>query len=159
MPRLHPGAANNRRGTTRAILLPVPELVRQQPPNISAETSRIVNTHKDPTIKITQTKHMPESQEEIGVESQTSPVKGTWPQKYGFNWEPVQEIDTRSKPVPLLNNSRNSQLEIQKTKTDSTANSVGKDNITPLTITAPQIEEILVRKETRMNSICHCHPL
>ena len=63
MPRFHPGAVNERRETTRTILLAVPEVVWQHPPNTSLETSKVVNTHKDPTIKVTQTKHIPESQE------------------------------------------------------------------------------------------------
>ena len=69
--------------------------------------------------------------------------------KSGSSTEPVQESDTSSKPVPLLNNSQNCQPETQETVKDSTANSPEDDNTPLLTITAPQIQEILVRDENR----------
>ena len=85
---------------------------------------------------------MPELKQENGVKSQTSPTTGTSPRKRGFDTEPFLGNQTRSKPVPLLNKSQNSQHKIQETDNHSTAKKIEDDNIPPLTLTAAPTEEL-----------------
>ena len=59
--------------------------------------------------------------------------------------KPIEENDKRSKPVPLLNNPQNSQTRIQEIENGSRTDKFGDDNTLPLTLTAPEIEELLVR--------------
>ena len=147
MPRLFSRAAIDRPQTTKTRLPPIPEIVWPQLPDTSTETSKLLITHNDPTVKITQTSHTPESQEGVGVESQTSPVKGTSPQKSGSNRELVQKKDTRSKSMPRRNSSQNSQLEIHETDNESTDNTVEYVSISSLAILAPQIEKMFGKNE------------
>ena len=81
MPRSHSRAAIDRLENTKPIVSPISEVVWQQPTVTSVETSKLVNTHNDPTNKSNQTIHMLKSQERVDVESQTLPVKGISPQK------------------------------------------------------------------------------
>ena len=71
-------------------------VVWQQPPDISVETPKLVEIHNDTTIEITQTNHTTESHEWVDVESQTSSVKATSPEKSRSNMEPLQENGGRS---------------------------------------------------------------
>ena len=111
------------------------------------ETSKLVHTQNDKSIKNTETNDTPESQEKVDVVPQTSPVKGTSSQKSRPHEEPIQKNNTRSEPVPLPNHSEDSQPEFQETENDSTANSVRDDIIPPLISTAPHIERKLLRDE------------
>ena len=61
-------------------------------------------------------------------ESQTSPVKGSLPQKSGSITEPFLEKKTMSWKVPCLNNSQKNQAELQEIKTYTTAK-INEDEI------------------------------
>ena len=129
------------------MLPPIPDDVWQQPPETSLETTNLFNIVDEHSIETIQNTLMTESQHNVDVELQASLSKGTSPQKFGPNTELVQGDDKRSASVTLLRNSRNSQPEIHETAGGSTANSIGDDNIPPLTKLAPHVEETLLRND------------
>ena len=57
---------------------------------------------------------MPETKQRNDVESQTSPMKETSPQVAGSSTEPLLGNQTGSTPVQSLNDSNESQSEIQR---------------------------------------------
>ena len=91
---------------------------------------------------------MPENKQRNDVESQTSPIKETSPQVSVSSTEPLLGNQTRSVLVPLLNDSKKPNSEIQRNETDMTTCDRGDDNIFPPAITTSQIEERLVRDDS-----------
>ena len=91
---------------------------------------------------------MPKSKQRNHVESQTSPLKETSSQLSVSSTEPFPGNQTRSPPVPSLNDSEKPNQENQANETDMTTYDNGDDNIPPPVITISQIEEQLVRDET-----------
>ena len=91
MPRLHSGVASIKLtyfcGTPHCLTIVwhhtnhqnntslFPEVLWQQPPEISVETSKLVNINDDPTIENTQNTHTLKQRND--VESQTTPLKQT----------------------------------------------------------------------------------
>ena len=80
-----------------------------------------------------------------------SPIKGTSIQNSGSGTEPFRENQTQTSKtaVQCLNHSQKGQLEIQKNNADMTANDSGDYNISPPKKTTSQIEDGLVRDETK----------
>ena len=68
MPRLHSGAATDRPEVTHLTLLPIPEVVWQQP-----QETHLTNIHIDLTNKTHKHTHTPK--QKINVEAQTSPIR------------------------------------------------------------------------------------
>ena len=147
MSRLQSRAALDRPVTTRTILQPISEFTWQQLPDTSGELSISVNTGNKSSIDTTQNTHTPDSQQKVDEESETLPLRGISGQKFVPNTELLQEINTRSKPVPLLINSQKGQPEIQETDNDKTANISGDEKILPLTISAPRTDDTFVRDD------------
>ena len=71
MPRLHYEAAIDKSETTKTILPPIPEVVWQQPPETSVETSKLVIIDNDPNNETTQNAQTPNSGQRIDVKSLT----------------------------------------------------------------------------------------
>ena len=57
---------------------------------------------------------MPENKQRTDVESQTSPIKETSPQVSVSSTEPILRNQTRSALVPILNDSKKPNSEIQR---------------------------------------------
>ena len=91
---------------------------------------------------------MSEPKQRSDVESQTSPNKETSPQVSVSSTEPLLGNQTRSALVPILNDSKKPNLEIQRNETDMTTCDIGDDNISPPAITTSQIEERLLRDDS-----------
>ena len=91
---------------------------------------------------------MHESKQRSDVESQTSPIKETSPQVSVSSTEPLLGNQTRSAPVPSLNDSKKPSSEIQRNDTDIITWDSGDDSISPPAITIWQIEERLVRDDS-----------
>ena len=91
---------------------------------------------------------MSEPKQRSDAESQTSPIKETSPQVSVSSTEPLLGNQTRSALVPILNDSKNPNLEIQRNETDMTTCDSGDDNISPPAITTSQIEERLLRDDS-----------
>ena len=143
MPRLHSGAAIDRPETTQLKLPPIPEVVWQQ-----SQETLVPNTYQIFNNETHKNTHMPESKQRIDVESQTSPIKETSPQVSVSSTEPLLGNQTRSPPVPSLNDSKKPSSEIQRYETDMTICDSRNSNISPPTITISQIEERLVRDDS-----------
>ena len=78
---------------------------------------------------------MPETKQRSDVESQTSPIKETSPQVSVSSTEPLLGNQTRSALVPILNDSKKPNSEIQTNETELTTCDSGDDNISPPAIT------------------------
>ena len=91
---------------------------------------------------------MPENKQRNDVESQTSPIKETSPQVSVSSTEPFLGNQTRSVLVPILNDSKKPNSEIQRNETDMITCDSGDDNICPPAITTSQIEERLLRDDS-----------
>ena len=72
----------------------------------------------------------------------------TSPQVSRSDTEPLRGNQNSSTPVQCLNESQESQPEIQELTVDTTANRSGDDKIPASKFTASQAEETLVRDET-----------
>ena len=147
MPRLHYGAATERPETTNSILPPIPKVVWLQPQathSTNIQKSSITETHKNI--------HKPESKQRNDVESKRSPMKKTSSQVSVSSTELFRGNQTGSKTVQSLNNSRETQSEIQRQQMNMTANANGYDNISPPKIKNSQKEEQLP-KDDRTNEL------
>ena len=91
---------------------------------------------------------MPKNKQRNDVESQTSPIKETSPQVSVSSTEPFLGNQTRSVLVPILNDSKKPNSEIQRNETDMITCDSGDDNICPPAITTSQIEERLLRDDS-----------
>ena len=91
---------------------------------------------------------MPESKQRSGVESQTSPIKEITSQVSVSSTEPLPGNQTRSAPVPSLNDSKKPNSEIQRNDINMMTWDSGDDNISPPAIKIFQIEERLVRDDS-----------
>ena len=114
MPRLHSGAAIDRPETTHLKLLPIPEVVWQQP-----QETHVPNIYQSLNKETYKNTHTPESKQRSDVESQTSPIKEASSQVSVSSTEPLPANQTKSALVPSLNDSKKPNSEIQK-KTKST---------------------------------------
>ena len=141
-PRLHAGAAIDRREVTHLTLPPIPEVVWQQP-----QETHLTNIHNILTNETHKDTHIPELEQKNDVEAQTLPIKETSSQISGSDTESLLENQTRSTPVQCPNNSKKQRNEIQRNETDMTTYDNGDDNISPPKNTASQIEERLVRND------------
>ena len=90
---------------------------------------------------------MPEPNQRNDVESQTLPMKGTSSQASGSSTEPLLGNQPGSTPVRILNDSEESQSEIQRQEMNMKANGTGEDNISLPKITNWQIEKQLVKDD------------
>ena len=143
MPRLHSGAAIDRPETTHITLLPIPEVVWQQP-----QETHVPNIYQNLTNETHKNTHMPESKQRSDLESQTSPTKYTSSQVSVSSVEPLLGNQNRSELVPSLNDSKKPNSEIQRNEIDMITCDNGDDNISPPAIAISQTEERLVRDET-----------
>ena len=84
MPRLHSGAATDRPATTELLLLPIPEVVKQQPQEI-----HLANIHKTSPTETHKDIHMLEHKRRSDVKSQTLPINATSSQVSGSSAEPL----------------------------------------------------------------------
>ena len=91
---------------------------------------------------------MPETKQRSDVESQTSPIKETSPQVSVPSTEPLLGNQTRSALVPILNDSKKRNSEIQRNETELTTCDSGDDNISPPAITTSQIGKLLLRDDS-----------
>ena len=91
---------------------------------------------------------MPETKQRSDVQSQTSPIKETSPQVSVSSTEPLLGNQTRSALVPILNDSKKPNSEIQRNETDMTTCDSADDNISPPAITTSQIEKRLLRNDS-----------
>ena len=104
MPRLHSGAACDRRETNETSKLPpIPQVVWQQPTEIITNQNNLNNTTNDSTSKTT-------------VASQTSPPKGTKSQNYVDATEQPSGNQTGNEPVSFFDCSKNSSTNTQNTE-------------------------------------------
>ena len=134
-PRLHSGAACDRPETNEISKLPpTPEVVWQQPRENDTNQDNSNNTTNDSTLK-------------TNVASQTSPPKGTQPQKQVVATEQSSGNQTRNEPVPFLDCSKNSSTHTQNTEQHVVTTLNGDTTTPPLTTATPLIEEGLVRDE------------
>ena len=140
MPRLHSGAAIDRPEVTHLTLLPIPEVVWQQP-----QEPHLTNIHNDLTNETHKDTHTPKQKND--VEAQTSPIKETSSQVSRSHTESLLENQTRSIPVQCPNDSKMQQNEIQQNEIGLTTYGNGDDNLSPPKITNSQIEEQLVRDD------------
>ena len=140
MPRLHSGAAFDRPEVTHLTLLPIPEVVWQQP-----QEPHLTNIYNDLTNETHKDTHTPKQKND--VEAQTSPIKETSSQVSGSHTESLLENQTRSIPVQRPNDSKKQQNEIQQNEIGWTIYGIGDDNLSPPKITTSQIEEQLVRDD------------
>ena len=90
---------------------------------------------------------MPEFKQRKDVETQTLPMKETSSQVSRSSMEPLLGNQTGNTQVQSLNDSRNSQSEIQRHEMNITADDNEDDNISPPKITNSQIEQQLVRDD------------
>ena len=134
MPHLHSGPACDRPETNKTSKLPpIPEVVWQQHTENDTEQDNLNNTNKDSTSK-------------TNVASQTSPPKGTKPQKYVDATEQPPKNQKGNELVPFLDCSMNS-AKTQKAE-QHVVTSPNRDTTTsPVTTATPLIEEGLVRDE------------
>ena len=140
MPRLHSGAAIDRPEVIHLTLLPIPEVVWQQP-----QETYLTNIHKVRTNENHKNTQTPK--QKIDVEAQMSPIKEASSQVSGSDTESLLENQTRSIPVQCPNDSKKQQNEIQRNETDLKTYGNGDDNFSPPEITTWQIEEQLVRDD------------
>ena len=100
-------------------------------------------------VELIKSTNMPELKQRNDVESQISPRKETSPQVSGSDTKPLLRNQTRSTPVQCFKDSQEIQPENQELTVDTTANHSG-DEISPSPKnSASQIEESLVKNETR----------
>ena len=93
MPRLHSGPACDRPETNKISKLPpIPEVVWQQHTENDTKQDNLNNTNKDSTLK-------------TNVASQTSPPRGTQLQEYVDATEQPLANQTRTLPLPKMQNS------------------------------------------------------
>ena len=120
-PRLHSGTACDR-PETKAIskLPPIPEVVWQQPTEIVRNQDNLNNTNNDLTLK-------------TNAANQMSPLKGTQPQNHVFATEHPPGNQTGKEPVPLLDCSKNSSIDIQNTEQHVVTTIDGDTTTPPLT--------------------------
>ena len=142
MPRVHSGAAIDKPETTHLKLPPISDVVWQQP-----QETHVPNIHQILTSKTYKYTHMPQLEQRSDVESQTSPMKETLPQVSVSSTEPLLGNQTRSAPVPSLNDSKNPNSEIQRNQINITTYDNGDDNKSPPATTISQTEERLVRDD------------
>ena len=148
MPRLQSGAAIDRPETTHLKLPPIPEVVWQQP-----QETQTPNIYQNVTSEPHKNTHMPESKQKKDIESRTLPIKDTSSQVSVSSTEPLLGNQTRSAPVPSLNDSKKPNTEIQRNGIDMTTYHTGVDNISPPVITISQIEERLVVRDKITNEL------
>ena len=135
MPRLHSGSACDRPETNEISKFPrIPEVAWQQPTEIITSQDDLNNTNNDSTVK-------------TNVASQTSPPKGTQPQKHVDATEQLPGNQTRNEPVPFLDCSKNSSTNTQNTEQHVVTTPNGDTTTPPLTDATPLIENGLVRDE------------
>ena len=141
-PSVHCGAACDRSEITEIPKLPpIPEVVWQQPSETYTNHCNPNNTNNDFTRQNNQ------KTSKTTVASQTSPTKGTQPQKYviATEYPPVNQIGNQ--PVPLLNCSKNCPIDNQNSEQHVTTTLNG-NTTTPLFTTAtPLSKKALVRDE------------
>ena len=94
MPRLHSGAAIDRPEVTHLTLLPIPEVVWQQP-----QETHLTNIHNVLTNGTHKDTHIPQFKQKNNVKAQTLPIKETSSQVSGSDTESFLENQTRSTPV------------------------------------------------------------
>ena len=142
MPRFHSGAAIDRLDVTHLTLLPIPEVVWQQP-----QETQLIIIHNVVTNETNKDTHIPQFKQKNNVKAQTSPIKETSSQVSGSDTESFLENQTRSTPVQCPNDSKKQRREIQGNETNMKTYDNGHDNISPPEITTSQIEERLVRDD------------
>ena len=136
------GTACDRPENAKFITLsPIPEVVSQQPPQTTMDIFKPVNTINNPTTVTTQNIQTPEPRHWNDVELQMSSPKEILLQISRKGTEQFREKETRNESVPFPNNSENCQNDTQKRNANAEASCNGRDNIPPLTKTAPQIED------------------
>ena len=135
MPRLHSGAACDRPETNEiSKLLPIPEVVWQQPTENVKNQKNLNNTTNDSTLK-------------TNVASQTSPPKGNQPQNQVNTTEHPPGNQTWNELEPSLEFSKNSSTNTQNTEQHVVTTPNGDTTTPPLTTATPLKEEGLVRDE------------
>ena len=136
-------------------------IFRQQPPETSMETSNLSNFNNDATTETIQSIHTAELKQWNDLKSQTLPLKRISLQRSRSHTQLLRKIETRSKPVPCLDNSRNSQTETQGTNNEQGAGCSRDGYHALLPIPAPQIEESkksLWEVHTRLTLFFHRPP-
>ena len=126
MPLLHSGAAIDRPETTHLKLPPLPEVVWQQP-----QETHVPKIYQNLTNETYKNTHTPETKQKTVVESQTSPIKDTSTQVTASSTEQLLGNQARSALVPIFNDSKKPNSEIQRNKIDMTTYDNGDDNISP----------------------------
>ena len=137
------GAAIDRPETTHITLLPIPEVVWQQP-----QETHVLNIYQNLTNETHKNTHMPELKQKSDVESQTLPMNETLPQVPVSSTEPLLGNQTRSELVPSLSDAKKPNSKNQRNEIDMMTCDNGYDNISPPVITISQTEERLARDET-----------
>ena len=99
------------------------------------------------TTATTQTAHTPKPRHRNDVKLQRSSPKGILLQKSGTATEQFRETKTKNGLEPFPNISQNWHNNTEERSTHTKASYNGDDNILPLTITTPQIEEVFSRDE------------
>ena len=134
-PRLHSGIARDIPETNKTTKLPpIREVVWQQPTETITKQDDVNNITKDSTSK-------------TNVASQTTPPKGTQPQKYVDATEPSSGNQTGNEPVSSLSCSKDSPTNIQNTEQHITTTPNKEMATLPLNAATPLIEEGLMRDE------------
>ena len=134
-PRLHSAAARDTPETNEIFkLLPIPEVVWQQPTENVTNQDNLNITTNDSTLK-------------TNVASQTSPPKGTQPQNHVDTTEQPSGNQTGNEPVSFLDSSKNSSTNTQSTEQHVVTTPNGDTTNPPLTTATPLIAEGLVRDE------------
>ena len=135
MPRLHSGAACDRPETNEISKLPpIPEFVWQQRTEIVTDQFNSTNTNNHSTLK-------------TDVASQTTPLKGTQPQKYVETTEQSSGNQTGKEPVLFLSCPKDSSTDNQNAEQHITTTPDKEMTTPPLTTATPLIEEGLVKDE------------
>ena len=115
-------------------LPPIPDVVWQQPTEITTDQHNLKNTHKDSTLRTI-------------VASQTSTLKGFQPQNHVIATEQPPANQTRNEPVLFLDCSKNSSTDIQNTEQHVETTPDGDTTTPRLTTATTLIEEAFVRDE------------
>ena len=139
MSRVRSGTACDRLlETTKLITLSrIPEVVWQQPPEVSMDNFNLRKTNVFATTATIQTAHTPELRHEMKYNYQCR-YRGEFYLKSGTATEQFQKNETSHGQVLFSNNTQNCHYEIQERSTHTTTNYTGHNNIPLPRITAPQ---------------------